>query len=64
MPDEIACIKVMIGIIMKTVATAMTFTDERWRHCIEPHDVTAVIVDEYGYMVDYFTNDNNYGDHH
>ena len=47
-----------MGIIMETVATAMTFTDELCGDIVlNRDDVTAVIVDEYGYMVDYFTSD-------
>ena len=44
-----------MGIIMETVATAMTFTDELCGDIVlNRDDVTAVIVDEYGYVVDYF----------
>ena len=47
-----------MGIIMETVATAMTFTDELCGDIVlNRDDVTAVIVDEYGYMVDYFTSE-------
>ncbi len=46
-----------MGIIMETVATAMTFTDELCGVVIlNRDDVTAVIVDDEGYVVDYFFN--------
>ena len=46
-----------MGIIMETVATAMTFTDELCGDIVlNRDDVTAVIVDEYGYVIDYFVS--------
>ena len=43
---------------METVATAMTFTDELCGDIVlNRDDVTAVIVDEYGDMIEYFTRE-------
>ena len=43
---------------METVATAMTFADEICGDIVlNRDDVTAVIVDEYGYIVQYFTRE-------
>ena len=46
-----------MGIIMETVATAMTFTDELCGDIVlNRDDVTAVIVDDEGYVIDYFVD--------